>query len=256
MYEMSFNASADASGPNEAKTGDEPEMIWLREEPSVRRPAHTRQAIAAAALEIADQDGFDAVSMRRVAQRLEAGTMTLYHYVRNKDELVTLMVDAMLAEVLVPDDELETEWRPALAQIAISTREAFRRHRWALDPIDEGRPQPNWLRHFEQSLLALASLDVTPEIKFELINLVDDYVVGFALREAQEIAEQTRGLPPEFVAFYQRQLDESDFPEFRRFLGDDVEAGFERLGELFLSEGRFERGLKRLLDGIEAELDV
>jgi AcrR family transcriptional regulator len=58
-------------------------LIWLREEPNARRPSHTRAEIAAAALAIADAEGFDAVSMRRVAEKLGAGTMTLYHYVAN-----------------------------------------------------------------------------------------------------------------------------------------------------------------------------
>src|SRR5262245_11406058 len=69
------------------------QLIWFRQEPASRRPAHTRADIARAALEIADTQGFDAVSMRRVAERLGAGTMTLYHYVRNKEELVALMSD-------------------------------------------------------------------------------------------------------------------------------------------------------------------
>ena len=87
-------------------------MVWFRQEPASRRPAHTRADIARAAIEIADSEGFDAVSMRRVAQRLGAGTMTLYHYVRNKDELITLMSDAVMAEVVVPEGELPTTGAP------------------------------------------------------------------------------------------------------------------------------------------------
>ena len=75
----------------------DPALIWLREEPRGRRASHTRAEIARAAVEIADGEGFDAVSMRRVARQLGAGTMTLYHYVRNKDELITLMADEVMA---------------------------------------------------------------------------------------------------------------------------------------------------------------
>ena len=81
--------------------------------------------------------------MRRVAESLGAGTMTLYHYVRNKDELVTLMIDAVMGEVLVPDGELPADWREAMSKIARRSRDAFRRHRWMLDEVGEAGGGPN-----------------------------------------------------------------------------------------------------------------
>ena len=134
-------------------------LIWFREEPAARRPSHSRADIARAALEIADSEGFEAVSMRRVAQRLGAGTMTLYHYVRNKDELITLMSDAIMGEILVPEGELADDWRTALTQIATRTRDVFADHRWIFERMGDGRPGPNGMRHFEQSLAAVSSLD-------------------------------------------------------------------------------------------------
>ena len=79
--------------------------VWTRTEPTGRQPRFTRDEIAAAAMRIADAEGFDAVSMRRIASELDAGTMTLYHYVRTKDELLTLVVDAVMGEVVLPPDE-------------------------------------------------------------------------------------------------------------------------------------------------------
>jgi len=248
-------ANAAHTTATAAPEDGEPQMIWLREEPGVRQPSHTRTEIAAAALAIADAEGFRAVSMRRVAERLGAGTMTLYHYVESKDELVTLMFDAVAGEALIADDDLAPEWRPAMHQIAVRCRQVYRRHRWALDRIDDGQPTPNGLRGFEQMLVACSSLAISYDEKFELISLVEDYVYGFALREAREIAEQERGWAPEVLEFFQRQLDGDEYPELQRLLGDDIEAGFERFGELFLGEARFERGLERLLDGIEAGLE-
>ncbi len=229
-------------------------MIWLRPEPSARRPTHSRAQIAAAALTIADKEGFEAVSMRRVAQQLGAGTMTLYHYVENKDELITLMVDAVMGEVLVPEDELSDHWRTALSQVATRTREAFTRHRWTLDRLGDGRPGPNGIRHFEQTLHAVAGLDIARIEKFELIALIDDYVFGFALREAQELAEHERGWPDEVAAFLQHELDSGDYPLVREYLGGDVASANETVNELIRREGRFERGLGKLLDGVEAGL--
>src|SRR4051812_43136392 len=70
--------------------------LWTRPSPSARRPRFTRDEIAATAMRIADTEGFAAVSMRRIASELDSGTMTLYHYVRTKDELLTLIVDTIM----------------------------------------------------------------------------------------------------------------------------------------------------------------
>jgi AcrR family transcriptional regulator len=234
--------------------GEVEPLVWLREEPASRRPAHTRADIARAALEIADTEGFEAVSMRRVAQKLGAGTMTLYHYVRNKNELITLMTDQVMADVLVPEGELSGDWRAALRQIAIRTRDTFAAHHWIFDRFGDGRPGPNGMRHFEQSLQAVASLDLSRDEVFELIGQVDDYVFGFALREVQEREEQQRGWPPEMIEFLQRELDTGKYPLISRFFGNDASAGVDEVLDMINLEGRFERGLDRLLDGIEANL--
>jgi AcrR family transcriptional regulator len=243
-------AEADVPAPREVEP-----LIWFREEPTSRRPAHTRADIARAALEIADAEGFDAVSMRRVAQRLDAGTMTLYHYVRNKDELIVLMTDQVMAEVVVPEGELSDHWRTALTQIANRSRDAFRAHHWVFERMgDDAHPGPNGLRHFEQSLQAVAGLDLDRDATFELIGQIDDYVFGYALREQQEEEEHERGWPPEVLDFFQRALDTGDYPLISRFLGPDVGAAIEHVIDFMGQEGRFDRGLSRLLDGIEAEV--
>ena len=230
-------------------------MVWFRQEPTSRRPAHSRADIARAAIEIADSEGFDAVSMRRVAQRLGAGTMTLYHYVRNKDELITLMSDAVMAEVVVPEGELADDWRTALTQIATRTRDAFSTHHWIFERMGDGRPGPSGLRHFEQSLQAVAPLGLDRHETFELIGQIDDYVFGFSLREVQEREEHERGWPPEVIDFFNRELASGEYPLISDFFGDDIEASIDSVFDFLSQPGRFERGLNRLLDGIEAELN-
>jgi AcrR family transcriptional regulator len=228
-------------------------LVWFRREPASRRSAHSRADIAFAAVEIADSEGFEAVSMRRVAERLGAGTMTLYHYVRNKDELVTLMSDAVMADVLVPEAELSEDWRTAVTQIATRTREAFAAHHWIFERMGDGRPGPNGMRHFEQSLQAVAGLGLDKEQTFEVIGQIDDYVFGYALREVQEAEEHERGWPPEVVDFFKRELATGAYPRITEFFGDDFDASFEHVVEFMAESNRFDRGLARLLDGIEAE---
>jgi len=241
-----------AEGDSPAADDVEP-LVWFREEPTSRRPAHSRADIARAAIEIADSEGFDAVSMRRVAQRLGAGTMTLYHYVRNKDELITLMSDAVMAEVVVPEGELADGWRAAVTQIAMRTRDAFSTHHWIFERMGDGRPGPSGMRHFEQSLRAVASLGLDRQETFELIGQIDDYVFGFSLREIQEREEHERGWPPEVIDFFDRELASGDYPLISEFLGSDIEESIDFIMDFLAQPGRFERGLDRLLDGIEAE---
>src|SRR5262249_6534159 len=139
-------ASEAAREARRAAREEEPRPIWVRPEPGTRRPRFTREEIAQAALRIADAEGIDAVSMRRVAAELGAGTMSLYYYVQSKDELLDLMQDEMLGEVLVPDGELPGEWRAALTAIAMRSFAAFARHPWAIE-APPSAPGPNVMRH-------------------------------------------------------------------------------------------------------------
>src|SRR6266496_1819554 len=135
---------------------DDSALIWTRPEPGTRRPKFTRDQIASTALAIADAEGFAAVSMRRIATELSAGTMTLYYYVRTKDELVALMDDAIMTEVLIDAGEFPKHWYDALTAVGLRTWEVLTRHPWALHSLQNAPTGPNAMRHFEQSLAALA----------------------------------------------------------------------------------------------------
>jgi AcrR family transcriptional regulator len=234
--------------------------IWARPAPGERKPAHTRERIAATALEVADTEGFEAVTMRRVATALGAGTMTLYHYVRNKRELTALMDDAMMAELVIAEDDLAGDWREGLAQIARRSYATFLRHPWIFDHLaaEEG-PEPggpNALRHVEQSLAAAARTGLPLEGQMELVGLVDDYVWGHAMRAraVHANAHQDEEKLDALVAYLEAQLATGEFPHLAAFAGDDPRAGFERLAELGRDPNRFERGLQALLDGIELRI--
>src|SRR5262245_28582915 len=162
---------------------DDSALIWTRAQPGTRRPKFTREQIASTALAIADAEGFAAVSMRRIAAELGSGTMTLYYYVRTKDELVALMDDAIMTEVLL--DELPPHWYDALMAVALSTWDVLMRHPWALHSLQNAVTGPNAMRHFEQSLAALADTDLGEPAKFALLAAVDDYVHGNVLRTAE-----------------------------------------------------------------------
>jgi AcrR family transcriptional regulator len=233
-----------------------PEPIWARPEPGVRRAGYTRDQIAKTALTIADSEGFDAVSMRRVASELGAGTMTLYHYVRNKDELIDLMDDAMMAEVIVPDDELPSNWREALAEIARRSRAVWERHAWARDQPQSVRIGPNGMRHFEQSMQAVSGTNLGWLDKVEIINMVDDYVAGYILGQG-EAGATTEELRERWVEPMSRYLDiqlaTGDFPNVQAMTDElgGTRAAINIFVDTIGDAQHFERGLGRLLDGIE-----
>lgn len=236
------------------------EPIWTLPEPGTRRPRFTREQIAAAALAIADAEGFEAVSMRRVAAELGAGTMTLYHYVRNKDDLIALMDDAIMGELLIPDSELPSDWRAALTELARRTRAAFRRHPWSFEALREVEGGgPNGMRHLEQSAAAVAGLDLDVREKLEIVTMVDDYVFGYAMREneAWGMAEDVGAeLLPDLRSFFESQLATGEYPTIEGMLGGrGVDEMWRIFTELTLDDDRFERGLNRLLDGIELDLE-
>jgi AcrR family transcriptional regulator len=234
------------------------EPIWARSEPGARRPRYTRDQIAAVALGIADAEGIEAVSMRRVAAALGAGTMTLYHYVRTKDELLDLMDDTIMGEVVVPDGELAGEWRAALTQIATRTRDAFVRHPWALEGLRDSRGGPNGMQHFEQSLAAVSMLDLSLEQKLEVVLIVDDYVFGYAQRASPRNSMEREGAAREAACAYLASLIATGrYPHTAGiFEGYELPEVLDRMVAAFHDPDRFSHGLARLLDGIEAHLGV
>ena len=115
--------------------------IWARpprEQRGRARPSEprTREEIVHAALAVADDEGFEAVSMRNVAARLGVGTMTLYSYVSSKEDLLDLMFDEVMSELLLPEP-LPEDWRGALTAIAQRTRGVWSRHPWMASSIGE-----------------------------------------------------------------------------------------------------------------------
>ena len=200
-----------------------------------RKPQLTREKIAQVALAIADDEGFEAVSMRRVAQGLKVGTMSLYHYVNDKNDLIAAMDDALMGEVLLP--LVPKGWRSAMIEIAKRTYTAFMRHPWALVTMLSAPPGLNAMRHMEQCLEALAETSMTSKQKITLLATVDDFVFGHALREAATRAK----IDLEFAA---AQISAGAFPRL---------AGVFSGGRIEANKNRFERGLQALLDGLSRE---
>ncbi|MET9495988.1 TetR/AcrR family transcriptional regulator [Streptomyces sp. NPDC006552] len=229
----------------------EPEVIWARPERAGRgpRPAHSRADIAAAAVRVADAEGIDAVSMRKIAAELDMGTMSLYNYVPRKEDLYELMVDAVSGEYAYP--EPTGDWRADVLALARQTRALMHRHPWLprlMSPVYGF--SPNALTYLEYCLRCLDPLERPYGTKMELIAAVTSVVTTYV---ANEIAteERTRSLP---------WSAEQEQAVRIGYLGGQVASGrYPRLAAAFTEdsgpidlEAVFERALRRVVEGFVA----
>lgn len=216
-----------------------------------------RAEIVAAAVRIADAEGVEAVSMRRLATELGVATMTPYTHVESKDELLDLMRDAVAAEMLLPEP-LPDDWRTALRAIAHKTKEAYEAHPWSLDATPRRpRARINRLRHVEQSVSIMVRLHVDPPTGRAILMSIDDYVMGYCMRarsrqrmlaslspEAKASLHSFRDPDPEVAA----ALEAGELPLIKKITGRRNRS--HPFG--VPPDSGFEPGLEWLLDGIEA----
>ena len=159
-----------SSTPADPAAAATPELIWLRPERNARgpQPTHSRAEIAAAAIALADAEGLSAVSMRKIAAALGAGTMSLYNYVPKKEHLFDLMLDAVAGEYELPPDP-SGDPRADLTLLAEEALRVMRRHPW-VPALVLARPSigPNSVRCVEFFLAAVADAGLRPGTEMEL----------------------------------------------------------------------------------------
>jgi AcrR family transcriptional regulator len=225
--------------------------LWMRNLGGARKPRFTHDDVRVAAMRIVDAEGLDALSMRRLATELGAPTMTLYYYVRTKDELLTLLQDAVMGEVVLPPGEtMPADWKEAMRVVAHRTRDAMLRHPW-VTALGEGISiGPNAVRHFDQSLQALAGLDQPLDVKLDVLMLLDEYVFGYCRQIGEE--EAVLDDVPTVSAYVTQLLADGTFPALQAAIDEHgLDALWNAIANNFTDRGRFDRNLDRLLDGIE-----
>ncbi len=145
------------------------------------RIALDRDAIVARRVAFADEHGADALSMRKLAAELGYEVMSLYNHVSNKAEVLSLMVDAVAAEIPAPDPADDP--LVAVRTLAVDTRAALVRHPWAAGAVAPTMPGPARVRHMEHHLAALAATDMRPEVAHLAFHAVNNHVIGYTLQE-------------------------------------------------------------------------
>ena len=207
------------------------------------RPARlSRDGVLLAALQIADADGLETVTMQRVAHAVGAEPMSLYRHVTNKEDLLDGLIDLVYAEITLPSP---TEpWRAASRRRAISARDVLRRHPWAVTLMESrAHPGPANLAHHEAVLANLFAAGFSGRQATRAYNLIDSYIYGFALQEKTLPipSEQEIGtLDPGMLG----QLSAGPYPHLEAVAAELIGSGFRYADE-------FEPGLDLILDGLE-----
>lgn len=233
-------------------------LLWGMQRRPTRgpKPRFTVDGITAVAIELADTEGLDALSMRKVAERLGTTAMALYSYVPGKAELLDLMVDRVHGE-LPAGPYAGDGWRAKLERLARELWAMHLRHPWLLQ-IARSRPVlgPNIMAAWDRQLGAVADLGLT-EIEMDLVvTMVIDYVHG-AVRTAVEMAQaaERTGVTDQqwweaHAPLLEKVYDPRRFPHATRVgaaTGEEYQAPAA-------PERAFEFGLARLLDGLAAFL--
>ncbi|MFD3495424.1 TetR/AcrR family transcriptional regulator [Streptomyces sp. NPDC058690] len=236
--------------------------VWARQQPAPDQPALSRAAIVREAIAMLDADGIEALSMRKLGARLNAGATSLYRHVATKDELMELAVDEVAAEIVVPSpdfagEDLEADsldWRAAATEAARSFRATALRHPWLSSVLGQAGLAylgPN-LMSFSERLAALFTAAGFPEPS-RAIDTVLSYVIGMSTTEAAWLTTVARSGETE-AAFIARLMPAAQ----------QAAAGHDHLADSYaaplaldpgeIRETKFAYGLEVVLDGLAMRL--
>jgi AcrR family transcriptional regulator len=226
-----------------------------RPEPATEpRAPLSKERVIEAAVVLAVRDGIEGLTMRKLADELGVGAMSLYYYVPNKEELLDGMVDVVFAEIELPPTDID--WRTAMRRRAISTREALNRHRWAVG-LMESRKTPGLasLRVHDAVLGCLREAGFSIELTIQAYSVLDAYIYGFALQEKSvpfETAEEAAAVAEEQYREYEELADERQLAELAEefpYLAEVVAGHVAEVGYDFKTA--FEYGLDLILVALE-----
>jgi AcrR family transcriptional regulator len=231
------------------------EVIWARPTRGARgpQPTHTRDDLAAAAVRLADAEGIEAVTIRRIAAELGAAPTALYRYVSRKDELFELMADAVVGERLPP--ELTGDWRVDLRVAADNIRDQALAHPWLPQLAGRITLGPNTLRWLEFGSGVFAGHDLSADEILLNLNTLTAFVSGHVLQEIAEVeATRRTGVDHEQWLAAQGAYGESiitggQYPHLTRIM---IEATGPHASDRL--ERGYRLGLERILDGIATSL--
>jgi AcrR family transcriptional regulator len=199
-----------------------------------------------AAVKVADGQGLDSLSMRKLGDALGVEAMSLYNYVSSKDDLLDGMADVVSSEIGLPADD--ADWRSVMRQWAISVREVLNRHRWAVRLLGARvSPGPTTLALYDAVFRCLRTAGFSVELAGTTFGMLNSYAIGFAVQQATVPFETGAEAAAHTKAVLEHSSAE-EYPHLREILHRLVE---ERTDPL----ARFENGLDLILDAIEQRFE-
>jgi AcrR family transcriptional regulator len=222
-------------------------MAVARPESAQRRSPLTRERVLRAAVRLADREGIEAVSMRRLGTELGIEAMSLYTHVRGKDDLLDGMVERVIGEIPVHRDD--ANWKASLRSTILSARAVVLRHPWAPRVIEtRDDPGPSGLRYYDSIMGVLREGGFSLAMTHHAIHLFGSRLLGFT----QDLFDDSPDVSPEAMKAMAAAVAET-YPNVAEMalgathdgaLGgcdDDVEFAF---------------GLDLILDGLERLRDA
>lgn len=204
----------------------------------------SKQRVVAEAITLADRDGVEGLSMRRLAGALGAGAMSLYHYLANKEELLDAMVDVVFAEIQLPPED--ADWQSAMRQRSSSARQVLTAHPWALGLMESRTsPGPANLRHHEAVLGCLRRAGFSVVMATHANWLIDSYVYGFALQEVGMAFDTGDAMTDILEDVFLPQLPPDKFPYLNESAVELAASGYAPAAE-------FDFGLDLILTALES----
>ncbi len=208
---------------------------------ATRKPLSSARVLRAA-VALADEAGLEAFSMRALAQELGVVPMALYKHVANKEQLLDGMVDIVFSEVELPSGELD--WMSAMRRRAMSTRDALKRHGWAIGMMESRHPGPANLRNHNAVMGCLRTAGFSFEMAIHAYSLQDAYIYGFALQE-RDTGFETRDSAGEAARRRAETIGAlEDYPHLVEIAAKLPESGYDNAVE-------FAWGLDLILDGLD-----
>ena len=199
----------------------------------------SKERMLRAASALADREGIESLSMRKLANELDVGAMSLYYHVANKDELLDGMVDLVVSEIALPS--VEADWKTAMRARAISAHEVLVRHRWAtmliVSRINVG---PGMTRYLDATLGSLRNAGFSIELALDAWHAMDSHIYGYTLQELN-LPFATDEIP-ELAASFVPLISAEAYPYAYEAVTHVMPSGREET---------FEFGLDLILDGLE-----
>ena len=210
----------------------------------------SKERVLRAAVELADREGIDALSMRRLAKDLGVEAMSLYNHVANKDEILAGMIDLVTSEVENPSTANGLDWKAAIRRTAISSPDAFLRHRWSCPLMMKIAAMiPSRMVWMESLLQTLREAGFSPNLTHHAYHALDAHITGFTLWQVNFPFTNREELI-EMAGTFLQEIPAEEYPYV-------MEHAQEHLDEPDPNEpSEFEFGLDLILDGLERLRDA